>query len=975
MQSQWADSVFNSLSPKERIAQLVFASAFPYKDSMHIKSTCEIVSKYNVGGIIFFRGGPLTMVNLSNKLQKLAKTPMIMSIDGEWGLAMRTDSTLVYPKQMMLGALNDNILIYQMGADIAWQLHRMGLHTNFAPVVDINNNPKNPVINSRSFGDDKEKVLAKSLQYMQGLQDNFILATAKHFPGHGDTETDSHLSLPILNYSYYHLDSFELYPFKQLINKGVSGVMVAHLNIPSLDSTGRPGTLSPAIVTGLLKEKLSFNGLIFTDALNMKGVSTRSSQEVVALQAFMAGNDVLLMPDDIPKVLVKLKEAADSGIISYDEINRRCMKILQAKYWLGLNHYKEIDTQNLIADLHKPNFELNRRKLVESAITVVKNEKNLIPLQRLDTLKIACISVGSKDTSIFQERLNMYAQIENYSIDRDAPDSLFDETLNELKKYNLVVAGLLNTDMRYSRNFGITERCVKFINRLADSTNVVFDLFANPYSLERFIPTDKFKTIIVSYEDKEINQDLSAQLIFGGIAAKGTLPVKASAEFANGASVQWDKTTRLKYTTPEELGIDSKALQPIDSLVNDAIKKHAIPGCVVYLAKDGKVFYNKAFGHFTFDSTRVVKTSDIYDLASLTKVCATTPALMMLYDKKQISLSDKLSKYIPELNKTNKKKILVSEVLSHQARLKEWLPFYLSTIECVNSKEKLFSKTSISEKSVKLLDGSFINCDTKYKDGIYNKNYSSQFSLKVADSLYINHLWKDTILNQIYISTLLPKEGYKYSDWGFILLGKAITNVSGKPLDQLLDTSLYIQLGAKTLGFNPLHKFDRKDIAPTENDLIWRKQLIQGYVHDHTAAMLGGVCGHAGLFSNANDLGILMQLYLNGGEYGGQRYFKTSTLNLFNSRMYVKTGNRRGLGFDKPEPDLSKQSPVSRMCSDESFGHTGFTGTMTWVDPKYNLVYIFLSNRVYPDASVNKLAEINLRTNIQDIVYKAINKK
>jgi beta-N-acetylhexosaminidase len=560
-----------------------------------------------------------------------------------------------------------------------------------------------------------------------------------------------------------------------------------------------------------------------------------------------------------------------------------------------------------------------------------------------------------------------------FTIDRDASDSAFNALYKRLQAYNLVVAGLLNSDMRVSKHFGITDNSISFLNRLADSSNVILDVFANPYVLERFGSTAKYKAIIESYEDKDINQELSAQLIFGGIPSQGILPVKASEEFYAGTGLLWNSTIRVKYTIPEELGIDSKALMSIDTLVNAAIRAKALPGCVIYLAKDGKVFYNKAFGYLTYDSLQKTQTNDVYDLASITKIAATTPSLMMLYDQKKINLNDRLSKFLPELNKTKKNKITIKEVMAHQARLISSIPFYLRTLQCLNPKEQLVSRLPSGAKSYKVNESSvFINCNTRYRDSIFSNIISKTYSVPVADSLFTRKEWHDSIYNIIYHSEMLPKTTYVYSDLGFMLLSEAIVKYTGQAFDKLLDSTLYRPLGAYTLGFNPLRKLEKSKIAPTENDVVFRKQLVRGTVHDPAAALLGGVSGHAGLFATANDLGKLMQLYLNKGEYGGQRYFASTTVDLFTRRPFAKTGNRRALGFDKPEPNTAKQSPVSSAVSDDSYGHTGFTGTMTWVDPASNLVYVFLSNRVCPDAGVNKLAELNLRTNIQDIVYKAI---
>lgn len=969
--SGWVDSVFNSLTPKERIAQLIMVPFYPNKDTANQNQTIRQIKKYNPGGVIIFQGSLVKTARQLNRINDNAKTPLIVALDGEWGLSMRIDSTLVYPKQMMLGALSDNKLIYQMGVDIAQQLKRMGMHTNFAPVVDVNNNSKNPVINGRSFGQDREKVLEKGTAYMMALQDNHIIATAKHFPGHGDTETDSHYSLPLLPYSTQRLDSLELYPFKNLINKGLMGVMVAHLNIPALDSSGVPSTLSNEIIDSLLKKQLGFNGLIFTDALNMKGVSTYGSPTQVAIKAFKAGNDVLLMPEDVGAVIEALKTAADSSVISYDEINKRCKKILQTKHWLGANNYQPVSTQNLYNDLNLPSYDLTRRNLIENAITVIKNDDYILPLKRLDTLRIASISVGDSILSVFQSRLDNYAPMDHYFIHRDAKIQQFDSIRRILKKYNLVIAGLLNTDMRVTKKYGVNEVEIDFLQRLADSSNVILDIFASPYVLNRFVPTNKYKAIIMSYEDKELNQDLSAQLIFGGIVPKGKLPVDGSSEYAINTGITWDNPVRFKYTIPEELGIPRTDLDSIDQIVKEAITKKALPGGVVFLAKDGKVFYHKAFGHHTYDSARTTLTSDIYDLASITKIAATTVSLMKLSENKQLSINSRLAHYIPELKPHHKGKISVKDVLSHQGRFPSWSPFYLKTIQCDTPGEKLYTNLPTNKNSYKVNETTYVNCHTTYINGIYSKNAISGFNTKVADSLYIIDSYKDTIFNRILDIDLLPKPVYLYSDLGFILLDKAIQNITHSTLDRISDSLFYKPLGAKTLVFNPLYKFSRKRITPCENDIIWRKQVVHGYVHDPAAAMLGGVSGNAGLFGNANDLAILMQMLLNKGEYGGIKYLDHSTIDHFNTRYFYKNANRRGLGFDKPEPDPKKGSPVSRYVSDNSFGHSGFTGTLTWVDPDNGLVYVFLSNRVYPEAWHNKLAELNVRTNIQDIIYRA----
>jgi beta-N-acetylhexosaminidase len=970
----WTDSVLNSLSLTERIAQLLMVKVFPEQDSVRFCELIEQIQLYNIGSVIFFKTGPVQLANTCNKLQLLAKTPLFVGLDGEWGLAMRLDSTMKYPKQMMLGAVDDNSLIYQMGTDIAWQCKRIGIHTNFAPVVDINSNPKNPVINTRSFGENKENVLEKATAYMLGLQDNHVIATAKHFPGHGDTETDSHLDLPIIPYSFQRIDSVELYPYKELIASGIKGIMVAHLNVPGIDSTPNlPSTLSPLIVNELLKKQMNFKGLVITDALNMKGVAKYGKPGEVALKAFLAGNDILLMPEDVAASINAIQQAVDLNIISVDEINRRCRKVLQAKKWLGLDHYKPAKIENIYTDLNQPLFELNRRELLESAITVVKNEDDLLPLKQLDKLKIASVVIGDNDSSVFQSTLDLYTNIDKYSIDKNATTQKFDSLKRILAKYNLVIAGLLNTDMRASKAFGITPASVEFLKQLADTANVILDLFASPYALEWFMPTGTFQAIIVSYEDSPWIQDISAQVIFGGAKALGTLPVKASDEYLVGTGIQLNNTIRFKYTIPEELGINRSKLNVLDSIINDGIAQKAYPGCQVLLAKDGKVFYFKTIGYHTYDSTTTVKKTDIYDIASITKIAATTPAIMWLYDKGDFSLSQRLSHYLPELKKSDKGKLKIKDLLTHQSGLQPYIPFYINTLQCQNTGEKVLTKLPSKENSYKISEGAYLNLNTTYKKDLFSKIKKKGYTTQVVDSLFISNAYADTILNGIKKSDLYKKTTYRYSDLGFMLLQKAVVEVIDKPYDVWLDSVLYNPLGASSMCYRPLNRFPKSQIVPTEDDKAFRKQLIQGYVHDQTTAMVGGISGQAGLFANANDLAKLMQLYLQNGEYGGQNFFKPKTVELFTSRPKNDIGNRRGLGFDKPEPDTTKQSPVARCVSDLSYGHTGFTGVMTWVDPRYQLVYVFLSNRVYPVANGNKLAEMNIRTKIQEEIYKILN--
>lgn len=940
----WVDSVFNTLSLEEKIAQLLMVAAYSNKDKEHVEYIDKLIKQYKIGGLIFMQGGPVRQANLTNQYQSESNVPLMIAIDGEWGVSMRLDSTPRFPRQMMLGAIQDNSLIYEVGKEIAYQCHELGIHVNFGPVIDVNNNPLNPVINSRSFGENKYNVAIKGYNYMAGMQDNKILATAKHFPGHGDTQSDSHQTLPTIPYSAERLDSLELYPFKELIKSGVGSIMVAHLYIPALDSTkNQASTLSKKIVTDLLQDSLKFKGLIFTDALNMKGVSDFYKPGEVDLEALLAGNDVLLFSGNVPKAIDEIKKAIKKGKLSQEVVDAKCKKILMAKSWLGATGVDSVKTDKLVENLNSLNSRLLTRKLVENALTLAKNDDDIIPIKDLDKKKIACVAIGERTENKFQQTLDLYADIEFFIISSSAPTSQFEELERKLAKYDLVIASIHNTNRTPSKNFGITDESVKFIEKLSTKTTIILDVFANPYSLALFDKFTKIKGVVMSYEDTDNAQDLSAQLIFGGIPALGKLPVTASDNFKEGTGFITTKV-RLKYSTPEELNMSSSTLDKIDSIAINSIKEKAFPGCQILAAKDGVVFYQKSFGYHVYDNKKnPVQNSDIYDLASITKVISTTSALMKLYEEEKFDLEAKMSKYLTYLDTTNKKDMLVKDVLTHQAQLTPWIPFWWNT-------------TTHKRK--------------KLRDDVYSKTRSDYFSVQVCDNLYIRADYRDTMYAQICQSELRDEKSYKYSDLGFYLFHDIVERETGEKLDSFVYENFYSRLGAKTLGYKPLMKFNRDKIVPTQDDVFFRHQLINGYVHDPGAAMFGGVAGHAGLFSNANDLAKMLQMYLQNGSYGGEQFLKKSTLDIFTSSHFRCEGNRRGLGFDKPIAECN--GPACASASAKSYGHQGFTGTVFWVDPEEGLLYIFLSNRIHPDEENKKINKLDIRTNVQQVLYDAI---
>jgi beta-glucosidase-like glycosyl hydrolase/CubicO group peptidase (beta-lactamase class C family) len=858
---------------------------------------------------------------------------------------MRLDSMPAFPYQMTLGAGASDSLLYRMGLEVARECKLLGIQINFAPVVDINSNPDNPVIHMRSFGENPEDVASKGIAYMKGMQDGGLIVTAKHFPGHGDTGTDSHQTLPVVPHTKERLDSVELYPYRKLIAAGLDGIMIAHLMVPAIEKTpNTPSTLSKSVVSGLLRYELGFKGLIVTDALDMKGVTQNNQPGDIEVRALQAGNDILLLSANIPEAVNRIKSAISTGELTEDLIKDRCRRVLMYKYKAGLNHYKPVKTDKLYQELNTPQAELLDRQLFEQCVTVVKNDSALLPLQNLDTLRIASVSTGYGHSTPFQQRLACYASIDTFSLKKEPTEAEISKLLTVLQSYSLIIISVQNTSIWGGSPYGITGQVVKFIGEINNNKTVILDMFASPYSLRLFDKLPPAEAVVMSYQDHPVMQDISAQVIFGGIPASGKLPVTATLSYTYGTGIP-TSAIRLKYTIPEELGIDRKLLTPIDSMVKDAISKKVFPGCEIWAAKDGKVFYMKSFGYHTYDKKIPVNNFDVYDLASLTKVAASTIAVMKLQDENKIDIDQQLQTYLPFLEGTNKGDIVIREMMAHQSRLTPWIPFYKYTLK-----------------------------DKKPDTTFYSTTISEKYPVRVAENLYIKKDYQYVIYDSIIASPMLKTNGYKYSDLGFYFMPLIIRSITNEPFDQFVTNSFYKPLGLSTTGFLPRNRISLDRIPPTENDTLFRMQLIQGDVHDQGAAMLGGISGHAGLFSDANDLGILCQMLVQGGSYGGVKYLEPATIKEFTEWQFPLNDNRRGIGFDKPLKEYTPEGPCCKSASMSSFGHTGFTGTYFWADPSDQLVYVFLSNRVYPDANNNKLAATNLRPKINQVLYDAIEK-
>jgi beta-N-acetylhexosaminidase len=973
--SHWVDSVFATLSLDEKIAQLITIAAYSNRGPDHVAHIDSLINNYKIGGVIFFQGGPVRQAYMTNHFQSLSKVPLLISMDAEWGLAMRLDSTLKYPYAMQLGAMDDQELIYKLSSDMARQLKSMGVHINYAPDIDINNNPLNPVISIRSFGEDRTAVTHNAIAMMLGLQDNHIIAVAKHFPGHGDTQTDSHLALPLLMVSRSRLDSLELYPFRHLIQAGVSGIMCAHLQIPALDTSANlPTSLSKPVITNLLRQEMKFKGLIFTDALTMKGVTDYCLPGALELKAFMAGNDVLVMSTDVPSTIMAIKQAIQDSLVPLSMVEASCRKILAAKEWVGLDHYKPISIDSLKQTLNPPDFDLLMRKATEKSLTLVWDPDSIIPLLNLDTLKIACLSYGVDSIpDLFHLSASLYTAVKIFKISANSSDSILRIIYNQLKDFNLVIAAVHGRSIKFANQFGLDLRFLQFIDTLALTKKTILALMANPYALHFFPHFSRFEAILLAYENSNYSQDYSAQLLFGGIPARGNLPVTINDILKVGKQRVYTGQIRLKYSIPEELGICSDSLAQIDSIVKRAINAGAMPGCQILAARNGIVFYRKSFGYLTYMQEQPVQENNLYDMASVTKVAATLPIIMKLYEQRKISLDGKMSAYLPVLISTNKANLLIKDILTHQAGLEAWIPFYLNTLKSLYKNQPVFNSYYSDDFPFRVEKNVYASRNLILNPKIYKSQPELGFSIHVADRLYMKDDYRDTIYRDIYNSPISKKKTYLYSDLAFLLfhqLAEKLTNQNEPSYD---DQNFYAPLGMNYTLFNPLNKFEKSQIVPTENDVVFRKQLIQGYVHDPGAAMLGGVAGHAGLFSTSNDMAKYMQMLLWNGVYGGHTFFSQKTIETFTGCPFCKTGNRRGYGFDKPVIDGTPTGPVCPEVSLKSFGHTGFTGIIVWDDPDNQLLYIFLSNRVYPNQNNTKLTELNVRTDIQHVLYSAIN--
>ncbi len=921
--TDWVEDRLGEMSLEEKVAQMISVRAFGYfmnDESEHFQKLMRQVKELKVGGVCVFQGDIHTTAVLLNRLQSMSKVPLLISSDFEWGAAMRLRRTTRFPEAMAIGATRDTMLSFRMGKAIADEARAIGIHQVFAPVVDVNNNPDNPVINTRSFGEKPKLVADMGSAFMHGLQSGKVIATAKHFPGHGDTRIDSHIDLPVIDISRARMDSIELFPFRRVIQNGVFSIMTAHLDVRAIEpKRGLPSSLSRNVQTKLLQEELGFDGLIVTDALEMGAISNTFRSDSAAVLTVEAGTDMILLPTDVEAAIRAIVNAVRIGRISEERLNHSVRKILSLKQWAGLDDNNRVDVDSISNIVASPDNLRLAKEIARASITLLKND-TVLPLY--NNKKILNVIVTDTEgyrtevhrpaTSLLNERAGDYfvnqlrqrnKNITSLRVDPSTNAMAIDSIIKRAGESDVIVIPIYSKAR--SGKLGLSDNIVGAINRLISlNKKTILVALGSPYILSTFPNASAY---LCAYSDAEPSVDAAVEVLFGEIPTRGRLPVTIPALFDFGSGIIMPQSI-LRYDLPEYVGFDPDSLALLDSIITKAITDSAFPGVQLAVAKDGAIVLNKSFGKQTYsENSPAINNETKFDIASLTKVVATTSAIMKLYDEEKIQLDDSVMKYIPEFGNKGKEKITIRNLLLHNGGLPAFKRLYLT---CKSPQE-------------------------------------------VLDSIYQTEM--------VYT----PGDSTVYSDFDFILLGKIVEKISGVMLDKYVDSVFFKPLGMTSSIFNPQSSI-WKMIAPTEYDSIYRKRLIQGEAHDENAFALGGVSGHAGLFSTASDLAIFLQMIVNGGSYGGKQYLKTETIKYFTIRQGKHS--TRALGWDTKT--MNGYSSAGSLFGEKSFGHTGFTGTSVWVEPEKNIFVILLTNRVYPTRNNSKIMQI--RPKVHDAVIKAL---
>ena len=963
----WVDSVFDSMSPEARIGQLIIAAVTPSDNDATRELVRRLVTQNMVGGLIYENSTIADQAAVTNLAQSLATVPLMITIDGEWGLGMRLKEVPNFQRNLILGALDNDMLLYEYGREVARQCRRMGIQVNFAPVLDVNDNPLNPVIGDRSFGESPELVARHAIAFARGLEDGGVMAVGKHYPGHGASSEDSHKTLPVINKTLQEINTCELVPFRRLSDAGRSAILTAHLLMPSIDGGKAPTCLSADCVNTLLRGEMGFNGLIFTDALNMKG-ATQMLKGSACVNALLAGNDVLLMPENIGAEIAAVQRAVSSGTIPQQMIDERCKKILRYKYALDLTAPQRVNTSNLVSDVNSQQAAVLKRQLTAGSITVIKNNDNILPVHNLQSRRIAVATIGNENgtASTFTRRCADYAQVKRFDLSKAGTASALAEQLHDGHFNTIIVEVGEDNEANRAALETVVKKC----------KNVIVALTCKPYEIKNYgkvITNKHVKAVVLTYQNNTLAEDYAAQTIFGGNAAGGNLPISLSFDgkktrFDAGHGIHYP-ATRLGYSIPAEVGLDNRLTAQIDSVCRLGVQQHAFPGCQVIVARHGKVVYKGSFGTIDYSSTVKVDDNTLFGLASVSKATGTISGVMKAFDDGKFRLDDKASEYIPGLRGGDKEDITFRDLLYHETGMPASLDMWKMMMDPNTYSGTLIAGAEDATHTIKIMNGAWGHKDAKMRTDILSKVKTDKFNIAIADGLWGGRVTYDSIMNRMYHAKL-GKKKYLYSCCNFSLLADAVQRMTHSPLNYYVNNYIFAPLGAYHTMYRPLSKFSRDEIAYTEKDTYLRRQHIHGYVHDELAAFSGGVQGNAGLFSNANDLAKLFQMWLNGGTYGGVRLLKASTVETFTTQK--SPNSHRGLGFDKPVVGNPDASNTCAEATPETFGHTGFTGTCFWVDPKNDMFYIFLSNRVSPTRNNPNFGRISARSHIQSLIYRAI---
>lgn len=961
---QWVDSVMSRMSLQEKIGQLLIPRVPAVADKATKKQLKEWVRKYKIGGLLFAKGTIEGQALLTNQVQKDSKVPMLITVDGEWGLSMRLTDAPEFPRNATLGCITDNSLIEAYGREVARELRALGVHVNFAPVADVNTNPLNPVINVRAFGEDTRAVTEKVLAYSRGLESGGVLSVAKHFPGHGDTNTDSHRTLPVLRHDRVRLDSVELYPFREYIRAGLGGMMIGHLQVSALEADSLlPSSLSKSIVTDLLQDELGFRGLVFTDALDMRGVTRVPG---LFAKAVKAGNDMLLVQSAVVKALHEVAEAIKEGTLTEADVDARCRKVLAWKYRLGLRQkpdklpVKELKDRICTVEARQLAAGLRRE-----AVTVLDNYFGVLPLApTVGGGGMAVLSMGDQEAdSAFVAAMQARGGIDCFRLPWNASEEEQMALKRKLAPYSRVVVSIAGVNYA-------GEADVAFLAGLNLRAPLVYTFFTSYRLLPLMAPAlAKANAVVLAHSAESDLQRHVARVLFAEAEAHGRLAMSVGRLFPVGAGCDIRTDMKPMSVLPDDYGMKSYVLEGINRIATQGLEAGAYPGCRILIWKDGKTVYDRGFGCHSNSDTTAVRSTDLFDLASMTKTTATLLAVMKLYDEGRLKLDDKASAYLSFLRGTDKRNITIRELLLHESGLAPHIRFYMEAIDpnsvhgpYAQSWEDKWHHTRVSEHS-------YYCSDFKFKKGLMSDKQTRTHTLHVADGMWLDGKFKQTILKEIARSHL-DRKRYIYSDLGFILLQQIVEQLTKQPLDVYVTENFYAPMGLERTLFCPLEKFPKSEIMPTAFNDFLRRQDLCGYVHDEAAAFMGGVAGHAGLFSTAEEVAAIYQMLLDGGIWQGKRYLSEETCRLFTTEKSLIS--RRGLGFDKPDVAIVKRSPCAPSAPESVYGHTGFTGTCAWVDPGSRTVYVFLSNRVCPNVWNTKLGDMDIRTDIQELIYKSL---